>query len=113
MAKRSDSAHIDGSVGRPILVPATEPVLEPVIEPVLTKKLDIDPKPAITYNKVTNRLPSRVIRYGSYTGIRYEWQPGQTINVQAEDSNEMRNLSFGGQPCCGQPANLIFEVLEV
>jgi hypothetical protein len=100
MAKRSDSTYVDGLVGRPVL----EPILEP--------KLDIDPKPLVTYNKVTNLIPSRVIRYGSYTGIRYEWQPGQTIVVQSEDANELRNLPFGGRPCCGQPANLIFKVLE-
>ena len=85
---------------------------KPTLEPILEPKLDIDPKPSITYNKVTNLLPSRVIRYG-LSGIRYEWQPGQTINVLSEDTDSLRNLKLGGRPCCaGGDANSMFQVLE-
>jgi hypothetical protein len=94
MAKRSDSTFYN------------KPTLEP-------PKLDIDPKPSITYNKVTNLIPSRVIRYGKVSGTRYEWQPGQTINVLSEDTDELRNLKLGGRPCCaGGDANSMFQVLE-
>ena len=86
-----------------------KPTLEPVFEP----KFDIDPKPSITYNKVTNLLPSRVIRYG-LSGTRYEWQPGQTINVLPEDANSFRDLTLGERACCGGAnANRIFEISEV
>jgi len=81
---------------------------KPIVE------LDIDPQPSVTYNYVTNRLPSRVIRYGAVTNTRYEWQPGECIAVQAEDTNALRNLILGGRPCCaGGDANRIFEVSEV
>ena len=62
-------------------------------------KLDIDPEPLVTYNYVTNLLPSRVIR--EVNGNRYEWQPGQTIKVLAEDTDALRNLTLGGGTCCG------------
>jgi hypothetical protein len=76
-------------------------------------KPDIDPVPQVTYNYVTNRLPSRVIRFG-VSGTRYEWQPGQTIKVLAEDAVEMKNLVLGERACCGgADANSIFEVSEV
>jgi hypothetical protein len=75
-------------------------------------ELDIDPVPQVTYNYVTNRLPSRVIRVGS-SGTRYEWQPGETIKVLVEDTEALRNLILGERTCCGAPANLIFEILEV
>jgi hypothetical protein len=94
MAKRSDSTL------------NYKPTLE-------TPKLDIDPKPSVTYNKVTNMLPSRVIRYG-VSGTRYEWQPGKTIDVLPEDIEELRNLTLGGRACCGGAnANRIFEISEV
>lgn len=95
MAKRSDSTF------------NYKPTLDPILEP----KLDIDPKQSITYNYVTNLLPSRVIR--EVNGHRYEWQPGQKIQVLAEDTDALRNLTLGGTPCCGATANRIFEVSEV
>ena len=79
---------------------------KPIVE------LDIDPQPSVTYNYVTNRLPSRVIR--EINGRRYEWQPGECIAVQAEDTNALRNLILGGRPCCaGGDANRRVEVSEV
>lgn len=87
----------------------------PVTPPAEEVKPDIDPEGAQAYNykQVSNRLPSRVIRYGKVTGTRYEWQPGQTIPVRVEDTDELKGLIFGGRPCCGgQDANRIFEVLE-
>jgi hypothetical protein len=79
-----------------------------------TLKPDIDPVPQVTYNYVTNRLPSRVIRFGSVSGQRYEWKPGETIPVLVEDTNALRNLKLGERTCCGDAnANLIFDVLEV
>jgi hypothetical protein len=79
----------------------------------LPVELGIDPQPQIAYTKVTNLLGSTVIRYGSYSGRKYVWEAGQSLFVQKEDANEMRNLRLGGRPCCaGGNANLIFEVLE-
>ena len=76
-------------------------------------KLGIDPQPQITYNLVTNKLGSTVIRYGSYTGKRYEWQAGETLSVQKEDAQSMKNLKLGERTCCGSgTANTIFEVSE-
>ena len=75
-------------------------------------ELDIDPTPLVTYNYVTNRLPSRVIR--EINGRRYEWQPGQTIKVLSEDALSLKNLKLGERACCGGAnANLIFDVSEV
>ena len=75
-------------------------------------KPDIDPTPLVTYNYVTNLLPSRVIR--EINGRRYEWQPGQKIQVLVEDTDSLRNLTLGGRACCGGAnANRIFEILEV
>ena len=75
-------------------------------------KLDIDPIPTVTYNYVTNLLPSRVIRF--VNEHRYEWQPGETIKVLAEDTDALRNLKLGERACCGGvEANRIFEVSEV
>jgi hypothetical protein len=108
MAKRSYSTLNDKSTLEP---PKLDIVFKPDIIPE-PAKLDIDPKPSITYNKVTNLLPSRVIR--EIGGRRYEWQPGQTINILAEDTDALRNLTLGGRACCGGAnANHIFEVLEV
>ena len=85
--------------------------VESILEPV---KSDIDPEPQVTYNYVTNRLPSRVIRYGAVTGIRYEWKPGECVEVRSEDADALRNLKLGGRPCCasGPTDNLIFDVSE-
>jgi len=75
-------------------------------------KPDIDPTPLVTYNYVTNLLPSRVIRY--VNGNRYEWQPGETVKVLTEDTDALRNLKIGERACCGGAnANRIFEVSEV
>jgi hypothetical protein len=92
------------------------------VEPVAAQpdpiKPDIDPDgvQAYNYKQVSNRLPSRVIRVGNVTGTRYEWQPGQTIPVRAEDADEMNKLVIGGRPCSGcdggKDANRIFDVLE-
>jgi hypothetical protein len=76
-------------------------------------ELGIDPTSQIQYNLVTNKLGSTVIRYGSYSGKRYEWQPGQALPVQREDAQSMRNLKIGERACCaGVEANIIFEVSE-
>ena len=109
MAKRSYSTLNDKSTLEPTKL---DIVVKLDIDPKPVK-LDIDPKPSVTYNKVTNLLPSRVIRYG-LSGIRYEWQPGQTIDVLPEDTNALRNLKLGGRPCCaGGDANSMFQISEV
>ena len=75
-------------------------------------KLDIDPTPPVTYNYVTNLLPSRVIRF--VNEHRYEWQPGETVKVLTEDTDALRNLKLGERACCGgAEANRIFEVSDV
>ena len=108
MAKRSYSTLNDKSTLEPTKLDISVKLdIDP--KPV---KLDIDPKPSVTYNYVTNLLPSRVIR--EINGRRYEWQPGQKIQVLVEDTDSLRNLTLGGRACCGGAnANRIFEVSEV
>lgn len=76
-------------------------------------ELGIDPQQQITYNLVTNKLGSTIVRYGSYTGRKYTWGAGETIPVQHEDAVSLKNLKLGERTCCGSgTANTIFEVSE-
>jgi hypothetical protein len=104
MAKRSSRTLNDSS-------PVSESL--PTLEELEERELGIDPHLQITYNKVTNLLGSRVIRTGSYTGKRYEWQAGETLLVQSEDAQPLKNLKLGERACCaGGNANTIFQVSE-
>lgn len=103
MAKRS-SRSLDYQLIAPEASLPKEEVEKPVVE------LGIDPPTKVTYNNVTNLIPSRVIR--EVNGTRYEWQPGQTLQVKSEDTDALRNLILGERPCCGNRPNLIFQVSE-
>mgnify|MGYP001159168680 CR=1 FL=1 len=74
------------------------------------EELGIDPLPKITYNTVTNLLPSRVIR--EVNGVRYEWKPGEQLLLPHKDAEPLRSLILGGRPCCGNLPHPIFEVSE-
>lgn len=76
-------------------------------------KLGIDPEQQLTYNLVTNKLGSTVIRYGSYSGRKYTWGAGESILVQHEDAVSLKNLKLGERTCCGSgTTNTMFEVSE-
>lgn len=110
MAKRSGSTlNNQSGVTHEIIPPQESIPFEEVHE-----ELGIDPTPKVTYNKVTKRVvnayPSRIIRI--VNGTRYEWRPGETIEVKSEDTDALRNLTMGDRPCCGHSPSIILQVLE-
>jgi hypothetical protein len=102
MAKRSSRTFDDQ--------PEVMYQIMPPLEEIEVVNLGIDPPPKITYNRVVNTYPSRIIR--TVNGNNYEWQPGETILVKSEDTNALRNLTMGARPCCGHGPSIILQVLE-
>ena len=65
---------------------------------VIEERVKLEPPASV---RLRSQYPGTVITIGVYTGNRYVFKSGDTIDVNANDAPKMLEKRFGGNSCCG------------
>ena len=67
-------------------------------EEIIEERVKLEPPASV---RLRSQYPGTVITIGVYTGTRYVFKSGDTIDVNANDAPKMLEKRFGGNSCCG------------